>query len=175
MAVEGAQEYSVQIAASPTACFETITAFETYPQWSSAIERVGVLERDPKGVGRVVEFHINMRFKSVRYVLEYAYEKPHELTWRSVDGDIESIEGAYHFSKLSPKITEAACRQVVRIGFWIPGPLRRLAERSALQQSVDEFKVEVERRLGGAAEKRKPAKKTERQNAPRQRSPRSRA
>ncbi len=149
MAIEEAQEYSVQIAAAPAACFETILDFDAYSKWSSAIERVAVLERDPKGVGRVVEFHINMRFKSVRYVLEYSYKKPHELTWTSVDGDIESIEGAYHFSKLSPKITQAACRQVVRIGFWIPGPLRRLAERSALQQSVDEFKVEVESRTKG--------------------------
>jgi ribosome-associated toxin RatA of RatAB toxin-antitoxin module len=160
MGVEAAQQYSVQIAASPRACFETITDFDAYPRWSSAIERVAVLERDSKGVGRVVEFHIDMRFKSIRYVLEYAYEKPEELTWVSVDGDIESIEGAYHFSKLSPKVTEAACRQAVRIGFWVPGPLRRLAERSALQQSVDEFKVEVERRVHGAAGKRKqPAKK----------------
>ena len=32
------------------------------------------------------------------------------------------------------------------LGFWMPGPLRRLAERTALKQSVDEFKAEVERR-----------------------------
>lgn len=37
-------------------------------------------------------------------------------------------------------------------GFWLPGPIRRMAESSALQQSVNDFKAEVERR---AVKKRK--------------------
>jgi ribosome-associated toxin RatA of RatAB toxin-antitoxin module len=153
MSLDAAQEVVVEVAATPLQCFTAIVDFERYPEWSSAVERARVLERDQAGVGRVVEFHIDMRVRSVRYVLEYAYKKPTQLTWHSVDGDVESIEGAYRFRKLSPTSTEARCRQEIQLGFWVPGPLRRLAERSALRQSVDEFKGEVERRLAAAAKR----------------------
>ncbi len=142
-----AQEFTVEIAASPLDCFRIITDFESYPRWSLAIEHATVLQRDRSGLGRVVEYRINMKFKSVRYVLEYAYRKPEELTWRSVDGDVESIQGSYHFRKLEPKLTAATCRQAVSLGFWVPGPFRKMAERTALRRSVLEFKEEVERRL----------------------------
>ncbi|OFV87480.1 MAG: hypothetical protein A3J75_03485, partial [Acidobacteria bacterium RBG_16_68_9] len=128
-----AHEFTTEIAASPLNCFKTITDFESYPRWSSAIEHAAIIERDRIGLGRVVEYHIDMRFKRIRYVLEYAYRKPEELTWRAVDGDIEFIEGSYHLRKLAPKLTAVTCRQAVSLGFWVPGPFRKLLERTALR------------------------------------------
>ncbi len=152
MALDTAQEVSVEIAATPAQCFEAILDFERYPKWSSAVSNARILERDKAGVGRRVEFHIDMKIRTVRYVLEYAYKIPTELTWHSEGGDVESIEGRYRFRKLGPALTQATCRQEILLGFWMPGPLRKLAERTALKQSVTEFKAEVERRL--AAQKR---------------------
>jgi hypothetical protein len=148
------QEFTTEIAATPLDCFKTVVDFDAYASWSSPIERVAVLERDAAGIGRIVEFHANMRVRTVRYVLEYSYRKPGELTWRSVDGDVASIEGAYHFVRRADKNTDASCQQAIDLGFWVPGPLRKLAERTALRQSVLDFKDEVERRLAA-----KPAKK----------------
>src|SRR4026209_1880028 len=108
MSLDAAQEVSLQIAVPQSACFAAILEFEHYPEWFSAIESASVLERDKAGVGRIVEFHIDMRIRSVRYVLEYAHKKPTELSWHSIDGDIESIEGRYRFKKLSPTNTEAS-------------------------------------------------------------------
>ena len=167
MSLDAAQEYSVEIAASLDDCFAAVLEFERYPKWSSAIESARVLERDKTGIGRVVEFHIDMKLRSVRYVLEYAFKRPTELTWHSIDGDIESIEGRYRFRKLQPSLTEATCRQEVQLGFWLPGPLRKLAERTALKQSVIEFKAEVERRM--AAARPSDAKRAPRQTAARTR------
>ena len=93
----------------------------------------------------MVEFHIDAKVKTIRYVLEYQHKKPSQLTWQSVEGDVESIEGVYRFKKLGPSKTEATCRQEIKLGFWLPGPLRRLAERTALTQSVNEFKDYVEK------------------------------
>jgi ribosome-associated toxin RatA of RatAB toxin-antitoxin module len=162
MSLDAAQEVAVEIAASPAECFAAILEFERYPEWSSAIQSARVLERDAAGVGRRVEFHIDMKIRRVRYVLEYTYRKPTELSWRSVDGDIDSIEGRYRFRKLGPKLTEASCRQEIQLGFWMPGPLRKLAERTALKQSVNEFKADVEQRVvvrasGGAEKSRRRA------------------
>jgi len=152
------QEFTTEILATPLDCFKAVIDFDAYTSWSSPIERVVVLERDKTGVGRIVEFHANMRVRSVRYVLQYAYRKPGELTWKSVDGDVASIEGAYRFVQRPDKNTDATCRQAIDLGFWVPGPLRKLAERSALRQSVLEFKGEVERRLAAKPRKARTSK-----------------
>ena len=149
MAVEE-QEFSVEVEASQAECFKAILDFERYPEWSSAIQKVAVLERDAQGVGKVVEFRIDMKFKSIRYVLDYRYRKPSQLTWHSVDGDVESINGAYKFEKIDADRTNVTCRQAISIGFWVPGPVRKLLERTALRQSVMEFKADVEKRRAGA-------------------------
>lgn len=151
MALDAAQEVSLEIEASQAQCFAAILEFERYPEWSSAVESARIVERDKAGVGRIVEFHIDMKIRRVRYVLEYKYKEPSELTWRSIDGDVESIEGRYQFRKLGPKRTEAICRQEIQLGFWVPGPLRKLAERTALKQSVSEFKADLEERLAAEA------------------------
>lgn len=145
MSASAAQEVTVEIAAPPSRCFAVIVDFERYPEWSSAIRRATVLERDQHGVGRVVEFEVDINIKRIRYVLEYAYRRPRQLTWHSVDGDVESVQGAYQFRKLAPQLTEATCRQEVQLGFWLPARIRALAERTALAQSVNEFKAAVER------------------------------
>jgi len=145
MAHSHEQEFSTEVAASVAQCFATIVQFEHYPKWFSGIETARVLDRYPDGLGKRVEYCIDIKLKTLRYVLEYAYEKPTRLTWRAVDGDVESIEGAYRFEKLGPHRTRATCRQAVSFGFWIPGPLRSAMERHALKQSVLEFKDAAER------------------------------
>jgi hypothetical protein len=149
------QEYTTEIVATPLDCFKAVVDFDAYVSWSSPIEKVLVLERDKAGIGCVVEFHANMRVRTVRYVLEYEYRKPGELTWRSVDGDVASIEGSYHFVRRADKNTDATCQQAIDLGFWVPGPLRKLAERTALRQSVHELKEEVERRVAAKPPKKR--------------------
>jgi ribosome-associated toxin RatA of RatAB toxin-antitoxin module len=146
MALSGAQEFTTEVHASVQQCFAAITDFEQYPKWFSGITGATVIERYRNGLGKVVDFRMNMKLKSVRYVLQYEYDKPTQLTWRAVDGDIESVEGVYRFEKLGPKLTSATCRQAISLGFWIPGPLRGLFERQALKQSVLEFKAAAENR-----------------------------
>jgi len=151
MSASDAQEFTAEIAASVDQCFAAIIQFEKYPKWFSPIERIKVLDRYPDELARRVEIHINIRIKTIRYVLEYAYEKPTHLTWEAVDGDIEAIEGSYAFDRLGPKKTRATCRQAVSLGFWLPGPIRGLMEHQALKQSVLEFKAAAEATVAQAA------------------------
>jgi uncharacterized membrane protein len=144
MSIQGEQEFSTEIAAPVDVCFQVITTFEQYPEWFSAIAAVAVLERYPNGLGKIVEFGMDMMFKRIRYVLEYRYQPPTHLEWRSVDGDIESIAGRYDFQPLSKIKTRATCRQAVSVGFWVPGAVKKLLEQTALKQSVLEFKAAAE-------------------------------
>ena len=138
------QVFGTEINASVQQCFATITRFEEYPNWFSSVENTRVLERTADGLAARVEYRIDLRLKSIRYILEYSYDQPTELLWHSIDGDIESIEGMYRFEKLAPKRTHATCRQSVSLGFWLPGPLRTIMEQQALKQSVLEFKAAAE-------------------------------
>ncbi|MGH7823374.1 MAG: SRPBCC family protein [Candidatus Binatia bacterium] len=139
------QSFTAEIDAPPEKCFEVIVDFARYPEWSSVITRTSVLDTHADGLARRVEFELDMTIRTIRYVLDYSYEPPHRLRWKLVEGDVADVEGAYTFEAVGTK-TRTTCEQAVSLGFWLPGPIRRIAEQKALRDSVLEFKREVERR-----------------------------
>lgn len=140
------QSFSTPIEAPADLCYEAIADFEAYPSWSSPITKATVLDRHPDGMARRVEFFIDMKLKTVRYVLEYVWEPPHRLSWKYMEGDLENVAGSYVFEPAGPTRTKATCSQAVSLGFWVPSLIRRPLEQNALRQSVLEFKAEAERR-----------------------------
>lgn len=144
------QELSVIVEAPMQACFDVIVDFPSYPDWNSALTAARI-EQVSRGLAKRVAFELDARVKTIRYVLEYQYKKPREVTWKSVGGDVNSITGSYRFEAIDAGRTRASCRQVIDLGFWLPGPIRRLAENTALGQALAEFKTEVERRAAEAA------------------------
>ena len=145
---ETRQSFTTDIEASPEECFETILDFAAYPNWSSVITAASVREVDDDGAPRIVEFELDMTIKTIRYVLEYTASPPERLDWKLVEGDVAGVEGSYLFEAADEK-TRTTCEQAVDLGFWVPGPIRRIAEQKALKDSVLEFKAEVERRKRG--------------------------
>jgi hypothetical protein len=125
-------------------CFAVLTDFEHYPDWSKPVMECRVIERHPDGLAKQVSFAVDM-VKTVRYVLEYAYDRPRGATWHLVEGDLKSIRGEYRFEPEGDG-TKATCSQAVDVGFWVPGPIRRTLEMKALRDSVEEFKRAVEDR-----------------------------
>ena len=127
-------------------CFDTIIDFDCYPEWFSGISDARILERDDARGRWTVEYQLQMIIKTISYTLAYESERPGSLTWKLVAGDIKDVVGSYRFTKLERDLTEAECTQGVDVGFWIPGPLRRTFERTALVDSVREFKKAAEAR-----------------------------
>jgi hypothetical protein len=145
------QSYSTTVAGTCADCFAVLTDFAAYPAWASAVTECRVVDRYPDGLARRVAFALDFTLKTVRYVLEYTYEPPHEARWRLVEGDVRAVEGSYRFREQDPTPhTEAICTQAIDIGFWVPGPIRRTLERKALQDSVEEFRRAVEARRAAA-------------------------
>ena len=137
------QSYSTVVAGSVEDCFAVLTDFGAYPQWSSVIKKCRVLESYPDGLAKRVEFILDMRIKTIRYVLDYTYDRPHGAVWHLVEGDVREIEGSYRFED-TPSGVKATCTQAVDLGFWVPGFIRSLAEAKALRDAVEEFKRAVE-------------------------------
>jgi len=140
------QSFTTDVDASIEGCWAVLLDFERYPSWSAPTTACKVAERDSEGRARLVEMTLDMKIRSVRYVLEYAYQPPDKASWHLVEGDLSGIVGGYEFEAIDANHTRATCRQAVELGFWVPGPLRRLIERQALRDSVLEFKSEAERR-----------------------------
>ncbi len=123
--------------------------FERYPEWSSPILEAIVVTRDDAGRGEHVAFALDMRIRTIRYTLAYAYDLPTRISWSLVDGDLQAVDGAYALQDREDSVV-ATCEQEIDLGFWVPGPIRRIAERQGLRDSVLEFKSEVERRRAQA-------------------------
>ena len=139
------QSFTTPISAPVDVCYAAIADFEAYPRWSSPITSIQVLERHPDGQARRVEFVVDMKVGTVRYVLEYTWHPPNRLTWKMTEGDLADIEGSYVFEADGPGRTTATCSQAISLGFWVPSLILRPIEQTALKQSVLEFKVEAER------------------------------
>lgn len=145
------QSFTTPIVAPVDLCYAAIGDFESYPTWSSPIARIAVLDRHPDGQARRVEFVVDMKVGTVRYVLEYTWHPPNRLTWKMTEGDLADIEGSYVFEADGPDRTTATCSQAISLGFWVPSLILRPIEQTALKQSVLEFKAEAERRADHAA------------------------
>jgi uncharacterized membrane protein len=139
------QSYSTTIAAPVADCFTVLTAFEDYPRWSSPITSCRVLEHHPDGLPKRVEFMLDMTVKTIRYVLEYTYDRPYGATWTLVEGDVRAVSGEYRFEETDGR-TMATCSQAIDLGFWLPGFVRSGLEKKALRDSVEEFRQAVETR-----------------------------
>jgi hypothetical protein len=147
---EAEQSFTTEVSAGIDDCWAVLLDFERYPGWSGPTTACRVLDLYPDGRARQVEMTLDMKIKNVRYVLEYAYE-PTRASWTLVEGDVSGIVGSYAFEPIDARHTRATCAQAVDLGFWVPGPLRRLIERQALRDSVLEFKGEAERRAQARA------------------------
>jgi hypothetical protein len=140
------QTYETIIDADRKTCAEVLLDFESYPTWSGPIVEAEILTRDDAGRGLRVALGLDMKIRTIRYTLEYRYALPEAIQWSLVEGDVSNVEGSYVLDALSDEQTRAICHQSIELGFWVPGPLRRMAERQALRESVLEFATEAVRR-----------------------------
>ena len=141
-------EQSTEVGAPAELCFATITDYETFPEWQRAAKRVEVLERDAEGRGKVVEFHVDLAVRKLRYVLDYAYEPPNRISWEFVEGDYaKDIGGEF---RLEPRngLTLATYTVTVEPAIPVPGFLARRLEREMMKRSVEDLRREAERRAG---------------------------
>jgi Polyketide cyclase / dehydrase and lipid transport len=139
-------EQSLEIAASPDACFDAIVDFETYPEWQEAVLRTEVVECYDDGLGKVVELEVDAKVRRVTYRLRYHYDRPGRLWWEFVEGEgIEYIDGEYLFDP-SPAGTHATYRLGIDAGVPIPGFIARRLNEGVMRRAIQDLKSETERR-----------------------------
>jgi hypothetical protein len=134
-------EHAEVIAGTRAACLDALLDFATYPDWQSAVKDAEVLER---GSDPVVEFRIDAKLKTVRYVLRYHPEPPGRLWWEYVEGDVRSVSGSYDLEDLGDGTTRATYRLEIDPGRFVPGPIKKALTEGVMRTSVRELKARVE-------------------------------
>jgi ribosome-associated toxin RatA of RatAB toxin-antitoxin module len=142
------QSHTEMVRAPVEICFDTIVDFARYPQWFSGITEANIEQADAASGTWTVAYQLDMTIKTIAYTLAYQAQRPENLTWKFVRGDVNDVEGSYVFRPIDDSMTEATCTQGIDIGFWIPGPIKRTFEKSALGDSVREFKKAAEAAAG---------------------------
>ena len=136
-------EHTEVIAGTPAECMDALLDFGSYPEWQSAVKSTDVVE---PGNNPVVEFKIDAKLKTVRYVLRYHPEPPGRLWWEYVEGDVRSISGEYSLEDLGDGTTRATYRLDIDPGRFVPGPIRKALTDVVMRGSVRELKQRVEAR-----------------------------
>ena len=144
-------EHSAEVAASPEVCFEAAVDYETVAGWQRAAKAAEVHERYPDGLGKVVEWHVDLTVRELRYTLLYSYEPPERIEWDFVRGDLlRDIGGGYRFEPLGGDCTLVTYSVKVEPAVRVPGFVARRLEKELMKRSVEDLKREVERRAGRA-------------------------
>ena len=124
---------------------EALTSFETFPEWQGAVMECEVLERDDEGRGSLVRMKVDAKVRKVEYVVRYSYDLPSSLSWEQVSGDLKENTGKYTFVSRDDGSTDVTVDIVAEVGFFVPGPMKKLIREQSLTNSIRELK----RRVGG--------------------------
>jgi len=135
---------SADIAASPQACFDALTDFESLPQWQGAVRDVRVLERDEAGRGTIVEYEVDVRFKTVRYRLRQVYDEPRRLASEYLGGDFRDFCGEWRFEPAGKDGTHAELDLRIDPGLFVPGFLRRAISDAVMRRALRDLQACVE-------------------------------
>jgi uncharacterized membrane protein len=133
------------LAAPPDKIIEALTDFETLPEWQAAVLECEVLERDSDGRGSLVRMKVDAKVRKVDYVVRYAYDLPTSLSWEQVSGDLKENTGKYTFTPREDGSTEVTVDIVAEVGFFVPGPMKKLIREQSLKNSLRELKKRVGR------------------------------
>jgi uncharacterized membrane protein len=133
------------IAAPVDKIVAALTDFESFPEWQGAVLETEVLERDDEGRGSLVRMKVDAKVRKVEYVVRYTYDLPNGLSWEQVSGDLKENTGRYTFAPRDDGSTDVTVDIVAEVGFFVPGPMKKLIREQSLKNSMRELK----KRVGG--------------------------
>ena len=135
----------IRVEAPADRCWDVAVDFESYPEWAD-VKEVKIVEQDPEGRGKRVEYRVAALGKSVRYLLEYDYsEAPAAFSWKLVEGDlVRRLDGSYRFEPEGASSTRVHYDLVVDLAVPLPGLVKRRAAGLIMGNALKELKKQVE-------------------------------
>jgi ribosome-associated toxin RatA of RatAB toxin-antitoxin module len=139
-------EYTEVISAPQDKIVDALTDFEHYTEWQSGMLECTVKERDEEGRGSLVEVYVDAKIKKIRYTTRYWYKLDEgQLGFDLVDGDLKECTGRYRFEPQDDGSTKVSIDITTEVGFFVPGPMKKLIRDQSLKNSMRDLK----KRVGG--------------------------
>lgn len=136
---------SISIDSSKQEIFDVIADIDAYPEWLSDIKQVEVLERDDDGRALVCTMTVDVTIRTVTYTLEYDWNAPDGVSWKSrPGGDVKYIEGSYDLELNDDGTTQARYDLTIDPGFPVPGFMLKKALRHITKAALDGLKLRTE-------------------------------
>jgi uncharacterized membrane protein len=139
----------IRVDAPAGRCWDVAIDFESYPEWARDVKEVHIVEHDPEGRGKRVEYRVAALGKSIRYILEYDYSAaPEAFSWKLVEGEmVRRLDGSYRFEPVEPEgasSTRVHYELAVDLAVPIPGLVKRRAATLIMGTALRELKKQVE-------------------------------
>ena len=135
---------TIDILASPQACFDALTDYERLPEWQDAVRSVRVLERDERGRGTVVEYEVDARVKRVHYRLRQIYDEPRRLGSEYLGGDFRDFAGEWRFEARDGGGTHVELDLRIDPGRMVPRVLRGAIADAVMRSALRDLKRRLE-------------------------------
>ncbi|HEX8159570.1 MAG TPA: SRPBCC family protein [Solirubrobacteraceae bacterium] len=135
---------TAEIEATPQACFDALTDYESLPDWQGAVRNVRVLERDAEGRGTVVDYEIDARVRTVRYRLQQLYDEPRRVGSVYLGGDFRDFCGEWRFELIGHGRTRAELDLRIDPGRFVPRLLREAIAEAVMRRALRDLKVHLE-------------------------------
>lgn len=137
---------TISIDATFAAVTQALFALEKYPQWSTSIRAVEVLDSDDHGRITKVKMTIDAGMMKDRVVLDYDWsEAPERLSFSLDDADLlTGMDGAYIIKSIDDDTTQVTYELTVSLSMPIPAMMRQKAEKTTIDQALSQLKISLE-------------------------------
>lgn len=136
--------YTDVVKASQDDIVAVMLDFDNYTEWQSGMLECTVKERDEEGRGTLIEMYVDAKIKKIRYRVRYFYDlEAGKLGWNYVDGDLKECRGLYTFDPQDDATTKVSIDLETEVGFFVPGPMKKLIRDQSLKNSMRDLKKRV--------------------------------
>ena len=138
-----AQE-SIEIKASPDACYKVITDYETYPEFLKETVAVSVDKKSGNNFEVTFTLHIIKKFS---YTLKMVGKPGKEITWTFVKGEfMKDNKGGWILEEVKKGVTKATYAVDLQLGLLVPGAVAKMLVEKSLPTMLKAFKERIENR-----------------------------
>jgi ribosome-associated toxin RatA of RatAB toxin-antitoxin module len=138
---------SAEVNASIERCWTVVEDVETAPEWQGGLARMDVVERDQQGRALVCDALSDLKLRKVKTRVRFTYEEPTRLSWKMIEGDLDSMEGYWELEDIGSGRTRATYGVAVdpgSIGRFARGPIERAARAILVDPRAKELARRVE-------------------------------
>ncbi|HEX7355418.1 MAG TPA: SRPBCC family protein [Mycobacteriales bacterium] len=135
---------SITVAAPPADVMAVIADFENYPQWTSQVKTVDVLERDEQGRALSVRFVLDAGIVKDEYTLAYDWSVSDQVSWHLTQGQMQKSQEGTYALRAVPGGTDVRYDLTVDLAIPMIGLFKRKAEKTIIDTALKGLKTRVE-------------------------------